>query len=225
MVADLPEPARRWFVHAIRGGTELSADAELDLSGEIRPEPGSDWYQVRVRHRLAPPLRSLWQGSARRGARWYRVEESFALGAARRRFALLGLIPTVDRSGPDFSRSIQELVALQSVWVPGSLLPQRGVFWREAEGDTARALVPVAGRKIELLFSVESDGRLREVALERWGSPDGGSWRSLPFVLRCRDETPFGGFVVPSVVTGGWIEAGGALREVLRWRLDGVRYY
>ena len=42
MVADLDEPVRRYFLHAIAPGTPLVTYAELEMSGSFRSKPDAD---------------------------------------------------------------------------------------------------------------------------------------------------------------------------------------
>src|SRR5687768_10729263 len=55
MVADLPEPARRYFHHAIAPGTPLARLARLEMTGEMRLSPRGAWLPLHARQVLAPP--------------------------------------------------------------------------------------------------------------------------------------------------------------------------
>jgi hypothetical protein len=220
MVEGLPEGARRWFLHSIRHGTALATRAELEIAGEFRLGSGSDWFRVQGRQNLAPPLRSHAEGSARQGMRWLRWEEDFALGGARRRLRLFGFVPALDLSGPDFSRSMQDALVLQSLWVPPAILPQRGAVWSGDGPADARAVLSAGGRKVNLTLGLNDEGGLRWAEIGRWGAPDGQAWGEHPFRLHVREDTPYTGLTVPTVVSGGWVASSGEVEETFRFTVE-----
>jgi hypothetical protein len=61
MVAELPEPARRWLTHAIAPGTPLWQSVELTMRGEIRL---GSWRPFTARQVLAPPRGFIWAATA-----------------------------------------------------------------------------------------------------------------------------------------------------------------
>jgi hypothetical protein len=221
MVAGLPEAARRWLLRAIHQGTALAHRVELDLVGEISPDAVHGVFQVRLHRTLSPPLRSRTEGSARQGWRWLRVEEELALGAARQRFLLLGFLPVVQQEGPEFSQSAQELLALESIWLPSALLPHRGVTWKEVGRSHAAACLTLGGRRLEMTLTVAEDGSLRGIELPRLRNLPDGRWAPGIFRLQVEDETPYGGYTIPSVVRAGWTDLPEA---ALRLSIDSAHF-
>ncbi len=61
MVADLPEPARRWLTRAIVAGTPLWRTAHLVMHGEIRL---GAWRRFTATQVLAPPDGFIWAARA-----------------------------------------------------------------------------------------------------------------------------------------------------------------
>jgi hypothetical protein len=61
-VADLPEPARRWLVHAITPGTPLWRSVTLTMRGKIRI---GAWRSFTATQVIAPSEGYVWAATAR----------------------------------------------------------------------------------------------------------------------------------------------------------------
>jgi hypothetical protein len=130
----------------------------------------------------------------------------YANGRGRVAFRLWDLVPIVRASGPDVSRAAQGRLAIESIWQPAALLPQRGVAWTSIDGRTARAVITIDGAAIPLALTIGPDGSLESATMERWGNltPD-GRYTAIPFGVDVLAERTFGGYTVPSEVrVGGW---------------------
>ena len=49
MVSDLPAPAKRYLLHAIRPGTQLASSVILKMRGTMRLKPGQEWMPMKAR--------------------------------------------------------------------------------------------------------------------------------------------------------------------------------
>ena len=63
MVAALPEPARRYLLHAIQPGATLASSVEMEMRGEIRLSPQAGWMPMSAREILAAPGGFVWKAS------------------------------------------------------------------------------------------------------------------------------------------------------------------
>jgi Family of unknown function (DUF6920) len=91
------------------------------------------------------------------------------------------------------------------IWLPSSLLPQHGVKWEALDDESARATMKIGEETISLDLFVESDGKLREIKILRWGDhTEDGSFGYIPFGGKIQDERSFGGYTIPSKVGVGW---------------------
>lgn len=205
MVADLPEPARRYFLHAIPTGTPLARVARLEMTGEMRLGYDQRWLPMRARQVLAPPRGFVWEATVGMGLRRFAGADSYADGQGRTEFRLWDVVPVVRAGGPDVSRSARGRLAIEAVWCPAALLPQRGVTWTAVDDRTARASLTVDGEPIALTLIVEPDGRLRTATIERWGNltPD-EQYTWIPFGVTVLDECSADGYTVPGRVEAGW---------------------
>lgn len=205
MVARLPDPARRYFLHAIQPGTPLAHAARLEMAGSMRLGPRQSWLPVRALQILAPPAGFVWEASVGRGLMRFAGADTYANGQGRVAFRLWDLVPIVRASGPDVSRAARGRLAIESIWQPAALLPQRGVAWTSIDGRTARAIVTIDGEAIPLTLTVAPDGSLESAVMERWGNltPD-GRYTAIPFGVDVLAERTFGGYTVPSGVSVSW---------------------
>ena len=133
----LDEPVRRYLQHALAAGTRLSRGVRLEMRGRIKVGVwlgfGSVWEG---------DGRSLsWRANAGPGPlRLLRVHDQFAAGRGfmdirlRTPFRPLPALKLLHAANDDVARSGACRAALEALWAPMSLLPDRGVRWR-AESD------------------------------------------------------------------------------------------
>jgi len=205
MVSDLPAPARRYLLHAIRPGMPLAYSVSLEMGGTMRLKQGQEWMLMKARQVLAPPKGFVWRAEVGSGLTRFSGGDHYANGSGRVRFWLWGFIPLVKQEGADVSRAALGRMACETIWLPSSLLPQRGVKWEALDDESARATMKIGEETITLTLFVEPDGRLREVRILRWGDQtEDGGFGYVPFGCRIQEERDFGGYTIPSKVSVGW---------------------
>jgi hypothetical protein len=205
MVAHLPEPARRYFLHAIEPGAPLARAARLEMTGQMRLGRDRAWLPLQAQQVLAPPAGFIWEADVGTGVTRFTGSDSYANGRGKMAFWLWDFVPIVRAGGPDVSRSARGRLAIESIWNPASLLPQCGVTWTSLDDRSARATVTVDDEPIPLTLTIEPDGRLRSVAMERWGNlTTDGHHTDIPFGADVFAERTFGGYAVPSRLSVSW---------------------
>jgi hypothetical protein len=205
MVSDLPTPARRYLLHAIRPGTPLASSVSLEMHGTMRLKPEQQWMPMKARQILAPPKGFVWRAKIGDDLMRFSGGDHYANGSGRVRFWLCGVIPLVQQEGLDVSRAAIGRLACETIWMPSSLLPQRGVKWEALDDESARATMKIGEETIALDLFIEPDGRLREIRTMRWGDQtDNGGYGYIPFGGRIQEERAFGGYMIPSKVSVGW---------------------
>lgn len=203
MVADLPDPARRFFTYAIRPGTPLLPVAEIDMGGKFslgdRDAPA---YQAMQAHQiLAAPQGFVWSMRTLSG-----LPLSGSDTGSWTRFRIFGVIP-VARLGGDadhrrsaFGRYVAEAV----FWTPGALLPGPGVDWTAIDDDTARVTFRHDGLEQAVDLILGPEGRPVEVRFQRWSdaNPD-KQHRLQPFGGYLSDFREVQGYRLPFRVEAG----------------------
>ncbi len=205
MVSDLPAPARRYLLQAIQPETPLASSVSLEMRGTMRLKPEQEWMPMRARQILAPPKGFVWRAEVGAGLMRFSGGDNYANGSGRVRFWLWGVIPLVQQQGPDVSRAALGRLVCETIWLPSSLLPQRGVKWEALDDESTRATMKIDEETITLTLFVEPNGKLREVRILRWGDQtEDGGFGYIPFGGQIHEERAFGGYTIPSKVGVGW---------------------
>lgn len=208
MVADLPEPARRYFQFAISPATPLYTVAEIEMTGRFgRGTKGAPNYMAMRAHQiLAAPQGFVWSMSARKGLMRVSGSDAAAAGGSWTRFWLMGLIPVARTGGTqDHRRSaFGRYVAEAAFWTPAALLPGPGVIWEAVDETTARVGVTHDGLEQSVDVTVDAEGRPVKVAFPRWSdaNPD-KTYRLQPFGGYLSEFRDFDGFRLPTHVEAG----------------------
>jgi len=202
MVADLPAPVQRYFLHAIEPGTPLVASVQFTMSGSIRNSAGAPWMPLTARQVLTPHHGFVWRAKAQQGPLLMTVKDHYSEGEGRMRIELLGLVPFVNATGPDLSKSALGRLVAESFWVPATLLPRHGVSWKAVDDEHIQATFTVAGETSTLELTIDADGQVREIVLpRRWNADDR---EYVPFGGVADEERTFAGYTIPSAVRIGW---------------------
>lgn len=207
MVADLPEPARRYLLRSIEPGTPLSRSVRLTMVGSIRMSRDGDLLPMQSEELLTAEHGYVWRARIEMGALPIRGHDVYVDGAGRMRWWLAGFVPIVRADGPDVSRSAAgRLLGGTALFLPGMLLPSRGARWEAVDGSTAIVRLEAHGEEAAITLEIDQDGRLERMTVPRWNSdPDIGTVGYLPFVGdEFEDERTFGGYTLPTRFRAGW---------------------
>lgn len=203
MVADLPEPARRFFNFAISPGTPLYTVATLQMGGQfsLGSKAAPNYQQMMAEQILAAPEGFVWRLQLK-GPMLISGSDS----GAWTRFRILGLIPVARLGGDrDHTRSaFGRYVAEAVFWTPAALLPGPNVRWEPVDTDKARVTVS-SGELVQAVdVQVDPDGRPTLVSFMRWtnANPE-KTFRLQPFGGTLSDFREAQGFRLPFRVEAG----------------------
>jgi len=194
---DVPAPAARWLGRALPESTPLSSGVLLSMSGRIRI---GRWMPFTAEQVLRAGVGFVWKPVV--GRRLLRFVGADILGPddARMEFRLHGLVPVAKAEGPDTRRSAAGRLAAETIaWVPQALTPQRGARWSPVDDERSSVRLDAAGETIDVEVTVDDDGRLRALRLQRWNDAVG------PAAF-----APFGGTVTAEFVTPAGVRVAGA---------------
>lgn len=197
MVADLPEPAQRFFNFAIVSGTPLLTVAEIDMGGEfsLGTRDNPSYQPMDARQTLAAPTGFVWKVKMP-GV----VSVSGSDTGKWTRFRILGVIP-VARMGGDTNHAraaYGRYVAEAVFWTPAALLPGPGVVWEALDQDTARVKVSHNGLSQAIDIKVDAEGRPVLVKFMRWSNANPEKkYQFQPFGGSLSDFREVQGFRVP----------------------------
>lgn len=200
MVADLPEPAQRFFNFTIVPGTPLLTVAEIGMGGEfsLGTRDNPNYQPMDARQILAAPTGFVWKVKMP-GV----VSVSGSDTGKWTRFRILGLMP-VARIGGDTNHAraaYGRYVAEAVFWTPAALLPGPGVVWEALDQDTARVTVSHNGLSQAIDIKVDAEGRPVVVQFMRWSDANPEKKHQLqPFGGSLSDFREVQGFRVPFTV-------------------------
>ena len=184
-------------------GSHLGRAVRLEMRGRIRV---GAWLR----------FRAVWEGDGRSFS-WratagpgrlslLRVHDRFAAGAGfmdvRLRAPMrLPALKLLHAENDDVARSGAGRAALEALWAPMALLPDRGVSWRAEANDLIVATWQVPPEQPELHIRIGPHGEVRSYVAQRWrGAKDG----YVPFGADVQAEAQFGPVTIPSRLTAGW---------------------
>jgi hypothetical protein len=197
----LEEPVRRYFEHALRGDAERARGVRLEMKGRIR---AGTWLPFRARQE-SDGRSFTWRARVAVGRlTLLTVVYRFAAGAGGTEARLFGRRRVLHSEGADTSRSAAGRAALEAVFAPMSLLPDRGVTWRAEDEALIVASLDIPPERPELRLRIDRDGALRSVSALRWGNAGQREFGYIPCGCEVRAERRFGDLVVPSSVEVGW---------------------
>jgi len=204
MVADLPEPARRFFAFAIAENTLLYTVAKLEMEGKfgMGDKIAPRYLPMRATQVLAAPHGFVWKMSGGTGAMWMSGSDS----ARWTRFWIGGLAPVARLGGtPDHTRSaFGRYVAEALFWTPAAVLPGPDVEWERLSENVARMTMRHKGLEQAVDLAVGKDGRPLHVTFMRWSdaNPD-KIYRLQRFGGSLSEFREFDGFLLPTHVEAG----------------------
>jgi hypothetical protein len=215
----LPEPVRRHLAQAIAPGTPLHTSARLRQRGHIKV---GRWLPFRARQVLDPHHGFVWSA---RAAGLIAGTDRYADGAGALAWKLAGLVTVAAGAGPDVSRSAAGRAGAEGIWLPTALLPRFGVRWSAPDADHVVAAFAVGETPLELHLRLDGAGRIRSLAFDRWGDPDGGGtfgWHR--FGGEITGWAGFGGLTVPAAGRLGWRFGGDGWErgEFFRYRITAL---
>ena len=203
MVANLPEPARRYFAYTIQPGAPLLPVAIIEMTGEFSLGTKDDprYQPMEARQILAVPEGFVWSMRTRGG-----MPVSGSDSGSWTRFRIFGLIPVGRLGGDaDHTRSaFGRYVAEASIWAPAALMPGPGVRWSAVDDDTARVTISHNDLEQAVDITVDAQGSPVEVSFRRWSdaNPD-KVYRLQPFGAVMSDFREVDGYRLPFRVEAG----------------------
>jgi hypothetical protein len=211
-IVGLPEPARRWLGHAIAPGTPLWSSVELTMHGQIKL---GRWRPFTARQVLTPPDGYIWAARTRLAGLPVTGYDQLSSGGGEMRWRLMRLIPVLNASGPDVTRSAYGRLAGEIVLIPTAF--RHASLSRGEHADTAVATWQLGDDTEAAELRIKPNGRLAEVRVNRWGNPGGAPFGRYPFGVRFEAESRFGGITIPTVFRAAWGES-----EFFRAEITGV---
>lgn len=200
-LAALDEPVRRYFRHAIAGGSAVPAGVRLSMVGRINV---GRWLSFSAEQEFRGHAFS-WRARAGWGPlKVVHVVDSYVDGAGSTDGKLLGLVRFMHAADENTTRAAAARAAAESIWVPGALLPGPEVSWRAEADDRIVARLTLPPERPEVTLRIAETGAVRSVSVMRWGNAGQKDFGYIPFGGSVHADRRFGDVVLPSDITVGW---------------------
>jgi hypothetical protein len=200
-LAALDEPVRRYLTHAITPGARLSDTVRLRMSGRIKVGP---WLAFTAEQDFAGHA-FAWRARAGWGSfKPLHVVDRYSDAAGGTEGRLFGRLRFLHAQDDDTTRAAAGRAAVESIWVPASLLPERGVTWKAESPTVIVARLSVPPEEPEVRLEIDEAGAVSTVSVQRWGKVGQKAFGYIPFGGSVQDERRFGDLVLPSRITVGW---------------------
>lgn len=226
IIADLPKPVQKYFLNFIAPGTPLPHYVELEMSGNFRLKPDGEWMPVKASQIIATSGDFVWKAKMGKGLVSFSGADYLHNGEGRMRFSLWGLIPLVNASNENITRSsMGRLAGESSLWLPTALLPQNGVSWEAIEPNTIQATLKLNNEPINLTLIIDTRGKILKLYFPRWEeSTEDNNWQYIPFGGEVKREQTFNKYTIPAEINaGGWFEKQNYF-EFFRIRIEQAKF-
>jgi hypothetical protein len=202
-----PEAVRRWLGRALAVGVPLGGAVQLHMLGQIRV--GGQWRPFEADQILAPPGGYLWAATARFGRLPVTGFDRLSADSGEMRWKLMGLVPVVNATGADVTRSASGRLAAEIVLAPTGFASADWVATQDPDVTRGTFSFPHGNEGVELRLA--ADGQVRSVSMMRWGNPDassaaagGASFGVHRFGADLCDSETFAGLTIPTTMRAGW---------------------
>lgn len=197
----LPHPVRRYLAHAVPAGEAGIPGVRLTMSGRIKV---GIWLPF-VATQRCDGKSFVWRASVGLGPlRPLDVTDRYEGGEGSTCGKLLSRWTLFEQTDANVVRSAAGRAALEAMFAPRALLPGRGYAWRAEADDHIVASAEIPPEHVEVHLRIAPDGRLLNVAAQRWREVTKGTFAYLPFGADIHAERRFGDVVIPSRVSAGW---------------------
>jgi hypothetical protein len=199
-ISGLPQEVRLYLEHAIRAGTPLAFAVRLRMHGEIKL---GSWRPFSAEEIIRWNRGMIWRATVRVHGMSIRGADSFVDGRGFMRWKLFGVVPVVNASGPDITRSAAGRINLESIWLP-SVLCCKDVSWKAVDKCHLHAEFVAHNQEAAIDYIIDNAGWLKAVSMPRWGNPEGAGFHYVRCGGFVEEEREFGGYTIPSRLRVGW---------------------
>ena len=196
----VPSETRRYLEHAIRPKSRLATAVRLKMHGEIKLK---QWLPFSAEQVICWEHGMIWRAVVQIHGVSTRGGDSYLDGRGTMRWRLFGVIPVLNASGPDFTRSAAGRVNIESTWLP-SVLCNPHIVWTCSEQSHFHARCTAHNETAEIDYVTDERGALQSVNMPRWGNPEGAEFHLVNCGGLVEEEATFGDYTIPTRMRVGW---------------------
>lgn len=176
MLADLPDPVRRYLRYTGVVGKSFPGTVRLHQKGRMRLAPGQPWIPLDAEeHYSVQPPGFVWAGTARLGPLpMARARDMYADGRGRMLVKVASLWPVVDASGEQMDQAAMIRYLSEMIWFPAAFLADN-ISFEAVDDSSARVTLADHGRTATGILFFDNEGRLTDFVAKRYRSADASS--------------------------------------------------
>lgn len=173
MLADLPEPVRRYLRYTGVVGKPFPSTIRLRQKGRMRPGPAQPWMPLDAEeHYSVQPPGFVWAGVLHLGPLPLgRARDMYAEGAGRMLVKVASLWPVVDASGEKVDQNGMTRYLSEMIWFPAAFLAGN-ISFQAVDDSTARVTLTDHGRTATGTLFIDQQGRLTDFVAQRYRTSD-----------------------------------------------------
>jgi hypothetical protein len=176
MLADLPEPVRRYLRYTGVVGRPFPGTIQLRQEGQLGPGPGQPWMPVDAEeHYSVQPPGFVWAGTVRVGPLAVgRARDMYAEGKGRLLVKVASLWPVADASGEQMDQAAMMRYLSEMIWFPAAFLADN-ISFAPIDGSSARVTLTDHGRTATGTLVFDQQGQLTGFVAKRYRTADASS--------------------------------------------------
>ncbi len=195
----LPCAVGTYLRHAIAEDTPLASAVRLHMTGEIKLKR---WLPFTATQVVRLDQGFIWNARVNIEPAFISGHDQFINGTGKCKWKLMGLLKVMSAKGPDISRSAAGRMAIERILLPSAFC-RPDISW-SGTALTATATSKIATFDSQVTLNIDPSGMIKSVAMPRWGNPDRGAFKSLPFGGLIEEENTFDGYTIPTRLRIGW---------------------
>jgi hypothetical protein len=200
VLSSCDEPVRRYFTHAIADGAPLEPRMRLRMTGRIKI---GVWLPFTAQQDCDGSS-FIWRAQVPRHVPLVTVTDSYDDGRGSIDGRLLGAIRMFHSDDQNIVRSAAGRAAAEGIVAPIGLLPSPTRIWRADSDHEITVDLDLAPERPALHLTIDNDGAVQSVNLQRWGDAGEKTFDYIPFGGDILTEKRFGDFILPSRLRVGW---------------------
>ena len=194
------EPVRRYFTHAIAHEAPLEPRMRLQMTGRIKV---GLWLPFTAQQDCDGSS-FIWRAQVPRHGRLLTVTDSYDNGRATIDGRLLGAIRMFHSDDQNIVRSAAARAATEGILAPIGLLPSPTRIWHAESDNEITVDLVLAPERPALHVTIDNDGAIQSVNLQRWGDAGQKAFGYIPFGGDILAEKRFGDLILPARLRVGW---------------------
>ena len=194
------EPVRRYFTHAIAHGAPLEPCMRLRMKGRIKI---GLWLPFTA-EQDCDGSSFIWRARVPRHVPFLTVTDTYDDGRGSIDGRLLGAMRMFHSDDQNIVRSAAGRAATEGIVAPIGLLPNPTRIWHAESDNEITVNLVLAPERPALHLTIDNDGAVQSVNLQRWGDVGEKTFGYIPFGGDILEEKRFGDFVLPARLRVGW---------------------